>query len=162
MRWPRTMGCTVLAGSASLRACLTRHTDQDLGQPGADERQTLLLYKGGWSSPLSKINTLVQSPHDSFLRILLRTGEQRSYIKHWCTWQAQDVTSTWRHPRRVHWRNHTFHMLIWHCKQLPGSHLHGQSTLNYFSNFPMEEKRYDSRWLMAKFKHDHHSYQLKK
>lgn len=74
------------------------------------------------------------------------------------TWRAQEVTSTWHHPRRANWRNHTFQMLIWHCKQQQGSHLHGQSTLTNFSDFPMEEKRYDSRWLMAKFKQDVHSY----
>lgn len=60
------------------------------------------------------------------------------------------------------WRNHTFQRWIWHCKQQLGSHLHGQSTWIYFSNFPMEEKRYDLRWLMAKFKYNLRSYYIKK
>lgn len=43
-----------------------------------------------------------------------------------------------------------------------GAHVHGQSTLNYFSNFPTKEKGYESRGLMAKLRQDLHSYWVKK
>ena len=132
---------------------------QDLGQPGADKRQTLLLDKGGSSSPLPKN----QHPHPI-------TSQQLLTISRGLETKAAVSNCDAPHTRSClpgtiqggKWRNHTFQRLIWHCKQQSGSHLHGQSTWIYFSNFPMEEKSYDLRWLMAKFKYNLRSYYTKK
>lgn len=162
MRWPCTMGRTVLAGSHDYVHATQLDRLSGPGQPGADKRQTLLLDKGGSSSPLSKKST-PPSNH-------LSTASCRSLE----VWRPKQLFQIVMHPRDTKghvylapskegkWRNHTFQRLIWHCKQQSGSHLHGQSTWIYFSNFPMEEKRYDLRWLMAKFKYNLCSYYIKK
>ena len=74
---------------------------QDLGQPGADKRQTRLLDKGGSGSPPSKSQHPHPASSQQLLADLLRFGDQSSCIKLWCTQQTQEVMSTWHHPRRV-------------------------------------------------------------
>ena len=160
MRWPCTVGRTVLAGSHDY----VHATRLDrLSGPGSTWcRQTTntiawqrwLKFSIVWkSTPPS--NHLSTASHD-----LSRFGDLSSCVKLRCTQHTRSCL-----PGTIQggkWRNHTFQRLIWHCKQQSGSHLHGQSTWIYFSNFPMEEKRYDLRSLMAKFKYNLRSYYIKK
>lgn len=97
--WPCTMGRTVLAGSHDYVHATQLDRLSGPGQPGADKRQTLLLDKGGSSSPLSKSTppsiTSQQLPAD------LLSLETKAAVSNCDAPKRHRSLSTWHHPRRV-------------------------------------------------------------